>query len=104
MNLNKWMRDNMEVFSCEDRVIVYRPTFKCRDGLQLSIQASSSHYSNPKSHIGPYESVEIGFPSEPIEELKDYTSDEEIYGWVPVELVEEVIEKHGGAARSFGGE
>ena len=34
----------------------------CSDGVSLSVQASRSHYSSPRSLYGPYSKVEVGFP------------------------------------------
>lgn len=76
-------------------------SIKCADGLELSVQASVSHYCSPRNGVGPWTAVEIGFPSERVEELMAYADNPDeptntVYGWVPVEVVEAVIEKHGG--------
>tara|TARA_R110000824_G_scaffold87471_1_gene215607 strand:- start:326 stop:592 length:267 start_codon:yes stop_codon:yes gene_type:complete len=68
----------------------------------MSVQASWGHYSSPKSNIGPYHEVEVGFPSEHVEELIPYMDGpsedptDEVYGYVPVNIVVGIIEKHGG--------
>lgn len=73
---------------------------KCGHGLTLSVQACASAYSTPRSDIGPYTAVEVGFPSEVVPELipyaesSDYTNS--IYGYVPYELVRKVIYVRGG--------
>jgi hypothetical protein len=80
------------------------PPLVCRDGLKLSVQASSYHYSAPRHHVGPWTSMEIGFPSKPVPELREWRQDLEddesdedcVFGWVPVEKILETIEKHGG--------
>ena len=47
-----------------------------------------------------YESVELGFPSIEDELINEYAEDEPytetVYGYVPIEIVEELINKHGG--------
>jgi hypothetical protein len=75
----------------------------CKDGFTMSVQASNTHYCSPRNGIGPWVSVEVGFPSEKVEEFMEYINGLEsptqsVYGWVPVEVVEKVIEKHGGLA------
>lgn len=83
------------------------PPLICRDGLKLSVQASSYHYCEPRSHVGPWTSMELGFPSKPVPELRqwrddlgDDSPDEEcIFGWVPVDMLLKTIEKHGGCAQ-----
>jgi hypothetical protein len=73
----------------------------CADGLSLSVQASQTHYCAPRDSIGPWTEVEIGYPSQRVEELLAYAENsddptETVYAYVPVEVVEAVIEKHGG--------
>jgi len=83
------------------------PPLVCRDGLELSIQASSYHYCTPKTHEGPWTAMELGFPSKSVPELRqwredlgDDSPDEEcIFGWVPVDMLLKTIEKHGGCAQ-----
>lgn len=53
-----------------------------------------------KDCFTPYKSVELGFPSEEDELIMEYAQDEDytntVYGQVPVETVEKLIDKHGG--------
>ena len=79
------------------------PEIVCADGFTMSVQASRTHYCSPRSDVGPWQSVEIGFPSriEPLlwqyaESPGEWTNT--VYGYVPVELVAAVIEVHGGFA------
>jgi hypothetical protein len=80
------------------------PPLVCRDGLKLSIQASSYHYCEPKNHEGPWISMELGFPSRSVPELRQWRQDlgddfpdgECVFGWVPVDMLLKTIEKHGG--------
>lgn len=76
---------------------------QCVDGLRFSAQASDGHYCSPRQNLGPYVAVEIGFPNQRVEEFMEYAEDptnptETVYGWVPVEVVEAVVNKHGGLA------
>ena len=47
-----------------------------------------------------YESVELGYPSEEDELINEYAEDDDytntVYGYVPVNVVEQLVEKHGG--------
>lgn len=77
----------------------------CADGLTLSAQASVSHYCTPRNGAGPWVAVEVGYPSERVEELMEYAENPDeptdtVYGWVPVEVVESVINNHGGIVDS----
>ena len=77
----------------------------CRDGVSLSVQAGRLLYSHPQDDDGPYEAVEVGFPSvSPPDSWQEYFDGDwdaedhtgSVYGYVPVELVREFIELHGG--------
>lgn len=76
----------------------------CADGYSLSIQASSTNYCEPREDIkdvSAYESFELGFPSSKDEEIMEWAEDQEdptgtVYGWVPRDVVEVLIKKHGG--------
>ena len=78
-----------------------RPRLFCNDGFSISVQASSFHYCKPRlDGIQDYESVELGFPNMEDELINEYAEDdnytETVYGYVPIEVVERLIEKHGG--------
>lgn len=74
-----------------------RPEAVCADGFKMSIQASDGHYCR-KNNDGSYASVEIGFPSAFEILLDDYSDDynNEVYGYVPLDVVDAVIAKRGG--------
>ena len=70
------------------------PLVKCKDGFNMSVQQSDTHYSG-------YGSVEVGFPSSKEDLLMPYaeqpdTPKDTVYGWVPIEVIDKVLEKHGG--------
>ena len=74
---------------------------ECADGFTMSVQAGETNYSMPRSDTGPYVEAEVGFPSEPESLLLKYADDSErptdtVYGWVPRQVIINVIAKHGG--------
>lgn len=78
-----------------------RPRIICKDGFSVSVQASKTHYCRPRINTGPYSRVELGYPSETVTEWMKYAETPEsptetVYGYVPIEIVEDVIEQHGG--------
>lgn len=78
-----------------------RPRAVCKDGFSVSIQASRGHYCTPREDfLEDYDTVELGYPSEGLEELADYAEDEDltktVYAQVPIEILEKIISKHGG--------
>jgi hypothetical protein len=72
------------------------PVISCQDGFQMSVQASESHYCEPKQNHGPWSKVEIGYPKPYEPALEQWHDMDNIYVFVPIEVVCEVIEKHGG--------
>lgn len=73
------------------------PRVICNDKTVISIQASEFHYCHPRNNNGPWDEVEIGFPTcsmEGFEQYDDGTGD--VFSFVPIELVVELINKHGG--------
>lgn len=78
-----------------------RPRLFCKDGFNMSVQWSNNHHCDCSIK---YKTVEIGMPSEVEPLLLMYAEDplddpeDAVYGFVPVEEVEEVIKKHGGLA------
>jgi len=87
-------KDDPEVYSDENTVVVAQ--IKCKDGFRISVQASCTHYCNPRTNVADWTSVECGFPSSVVPELMEYAENSNVYGYVPVEVVEKVIESHGG--------
>ena len=103
-----------------------RPSVVCMDGFEMSVQAGKHHYSTPReweSHITDYEvpsnaegafadvgdigysAVEVGFPSEQEPLLMPYVEVEDgrwdtVYPYTPVDVVYDVIIKHGGLKSS----
>ena len=75
---------------------------KCADGFTMSVQAGDWTYCSPRiSGLGFYSAYEVGYPSEAEPLLMDYaenesTPTETVYGYVPVQVIVDVIAKHGG--------
>lgn len=99
--LREWLKNTYKVN--ELGFLKTRPRIVCKDGFSMSVQAGFYLYSTPRADIrsGDYEEVEIGFPSEKEDLICEYAEcpgdyTETVYPYVPVEIVEQVIEKHGG--------
>ena len=78
-----------------------RPRIVCNDGFSLSVQCSEFAYSTPRQNVKKYTAVEIGYPSSEEELLVEYAEDPgsltgTVYGYVPIEVVREVLNKHRG--------
>ncbi len=76
-------------------------TIVCADGFSISLRASSRHYCEPRNNEGPYTEVEAGLPSVREKLLMAFAEDptrptKTVYGYVPSEVVLEVLLKHGG--------
>ena len=74
----------------------------CADGFSMSVQANGGAYCEPKVFDAEkYEAVEVGYPNAYEALLASYAEDKEdytgtVYGWVPAQVVVDVIAKHGG--------
>ncbi len=73
----------------------------CKDGASLSVQAREHTYCEPR--INPnkdtvYTKVEVGYIKDAVipESWASWNDDGDIFGYVPVELVEQFIQDHGG--------
>lgn len=95
--LNAWHKNNMQ----NERFTVGR--FLCADGFSISIQASGGHYCSPREdRAWPYTAFELGFPNQTDEALRKYAENKDgnlqdtVFGWVPVDVVVALINRHGG--------
>lgn len=80
-----------------------RPAIFCKDGFRMSVQGSRGHYCSPRENVNAFYKMEIGYPSieEPlISEFAEGDGDktETVYGYVDTNIIQQVIEKHGGIA------
>ena len=114
MKINEFIQRNLKVtypaeeYSSMSHMLTSTrlPKIVCSDGFEMSVQVGSSLYSTPKKVAKRYSAVEIGFPSEPEELIKEYAEslyDEDaidytdtVYPYVPVKIVDKVLKKHGG--------
>jgi hypothetical protein len=83
-----------------DRFVI-RPQIICKDGFKMSVQGSEGHYCSPRETQDWYNEMEIGYPSAKEDDLLPFAEQDEnptetVYGYVPCEIIEKVIEKHGG--------
>ena len=74
----------------------------CKDGFEMSVQASRTHYCSPRmDNAEKYTDVEVGFPSDLEPLLMEWAEDPDyptgtVYGYVPAPVVLLVCVKHGG--------
>lgn len=76
---------------------------ECKDGFSISVQANKYTYCEPRINKGwPYSTVELGFPSALDDLIEDYSEEpgktQTVYPYVPIDIVNQLIEKHGGIA------
>ena len=104
MTIKDWLKKTITTRNYVDGTEIQekRPRLYCNDGYSISVQASEFHDCYPQLNgVQDYESVELGFPSVEDELINEYAEDcmnytETVYGYVPIEIVEKLIEKHGG--------
>ena len=77
----------------------------CNDGFAMSVQASREHACFPRDDIGPYSTMEVGYPSamEPllmpyrdVASIVDVCAAPPIYVQVPARVIQEVVAAHAG--------
>lgn len=97
----------LQEYLMKDRVREYHrcPRIECADGFSMSVQASSGHYCSPRVDNATWSQVEVGFPTEKPCHFLSYAESPEnpmdtVYGYVPVELVVDEINSHGGVIES----
>lgn len=81
----------------------HTPLIHCMDGTTLSVQAGKNVYSVPRDNEGPWYKVEVGYPSKHLPQLDEFKDGNDaddptgcVYGYVPIEVVEEAIASCGG--------
>ena len=79
-----------------------RDRITCNDGFTVSVQGGTElHYCSPRRKCNQYKEVELGYPSSEDELIQQYAENPEyptetVYPFVPIDIVEKLIEKHGG--------
>lgn len=73
------------------------PPVICKDGTFMSVQAGSWHHCYPQQdlEVDDYEEYEVR-TSLIDSRLLDYCYDKYEYGCVPTEIINDIIEQHGG--------
>lgn len=94
MTAKEWLVRTFKEAPCG---LLVREHAVCADGFTISIQASRWHYCVPRETIatGDYTYVELGFPSER-EKILEKFREGTVYPYVPIEVVEKVMQNHGG--------
>lgn len=119
MNIHEFMQDkrfainyafNFTDMSMDENIPTTRTRIILADGESVSVQANEYCYCHPRSNLSwidlssfsiPYYEYEIGFPSFVAGEWLEYAEQPEkptdtVYGYVPVDLVQKVLDTHGG--------
>lgn len=102
--INEYLKETRSVgkFSDGTDFELIRPRLMCADGFSVSVQASEYHYCTPRINgADKYETVELGFPNLEDSLITDYAEEDDrptetVYAFVPVHIVCELVEKHGG--------
>lgn len=100
--LNEYMRNNR--ISATEGYFGLVKRLYCNDGFNMSVQACCYNYCSPRvdpDQTDGYWNVEVGFPSEKEDLLMEFAESpdnptETVYGYVPIDVVIQVINKHGG--------
>jgi hypothetical protein len=97
-DINKFMTENRVII--RGGLLVKK--LVCKNGLTMSVQASFFHYCSPREDsLSHYDSVEVGYPSRKVDALMEYaerpeTPTETVYGWVPVDVINKIVDENGG--------
>ena len=98
MTFKEWLKEASTNRSNDFKNLL--PELSLRDGTHLSVQASKFHMCEPKEKLmdGNYESVEVYTHVNNIKELNKtcWNPTPYIYGYVPVEFMENLCMLHGG--------
>jgi len=84
----------------------YRPAVELGDGTILSIQGHKLSYSVPRQPSTAYESVEVAIKGGHFDEIAAYAEDfdnpESVFGFVPVNVLDDAVAAHGGIVKIYG--
>jgi len=105
-DIKEWIKASYITISDYSKIMEYNPAdlhliysclrrnrIVCVDGFGMSVQGSYANYSTPKEYTNEYESMEVGFPTEDQPELDTFES---VTGYVPIEDLQKIIDRHGG--------
>jgi hypothetical protein len=104
LNLNEYFKKHEKITTLLGGTGFRRatPRLRCRDGFSISAQVGPMNYCEPRELQGPYSRCELGYPSDSVPDfILEYAEHREepthcVYPYVPVELVEKLIDMHGG--------
>ena len=102
MKVNQWISEFHNLIAIDNRETLARympalPRLIAADGFSMSIQAGFYVWATPRFDFAYYEEVEIGFPSAVQKTLLPYVDITcDVFGYVPIKIVNKIIRKHGG--------
>lgn len=88
--------------TCRDPRLAKFPPIICKDGMFISVQAGENYKCYPRQDLDnfEYETVEVykneSTEAEELLNMFECAYDNYIYDNVPVEVIDAIIEKHGG--------
>lgn len=91
-NINNWLTATQSGHPVRKALV-------CNDGTTLSVQASSHHYCSPRVDLSDYYSeVEVWRVTAEVPDtwLEYGDTENNPFAYIPVELVEEFVDYHGG--------
>ena len=100
--VNSFFKEHYNAPASERRTFFVYPRMECVDGFTMSVQGHYGAYCTPRIDAADhYSKVEVGYPSEAEDLLMPYAEEadrptETVYGYVPITVIEQVIERHGG--------
>lgn len=85
----------------KEKESTFRQRIVCNDGFSMSAQGSSGMYCSPRENSTVFLRMEIGYPSTTEPLIMEWAEESEnptgtVYGYVPVEVIQSVIDKHNG--------
>ena len=100
--INNYLKENYEFMVIDGRKypsVTKRIT--CKDGFSISVQANRNSYCEPrKDEAWAYSEVELGYPSQLDNLIREYAEEpdtiETVFPYVPIGVVNELINRHGG--------
>jgi len=105
MTVNEYLQKHKKLLTFPGISLVIRectPRIICADGFSMSVQVGEGIYCSPRvNDAALYTAAEVGFPLDMEPLLMEYAESPDnptgtVYPWVPIDVIEKVIEKHGG--------
>jgi hypothetical protein len=104
---NEWAKQNRDEYG-------YLPRILCNDGFNFSVQSTFGSYSSPRildrnddPNKYEFDSAEVGYPNRDEKMLEEYIDGsnsfcENIYAYVPIGIINQIVNKHGGISHIEG--